>query len=989
MARTDQKARGSSQDDATASASSFSSSKGTGSVFSDTLRDITSTKLDELSKRRALFEEKKASVLAPLDLLKDPVGRLEHLSTGVKHCFGITTNKYGRLIKAVSHPQISVKLSNLDRFLAQARHDPSVSARLLGDWEKNLLRHLDEQSLKFEYATLYGKLVTEWLSADQNAEAETEQGDKHDDDTKMEDVEPSAKLAPEMEAKVFEPADVDLRLLRQYLDDLFNESHNTDDAENVREKRRALQGLRKEVEAFEATLSQPNQFNQNNLNWVIDSLLASDVLSNEKREVLKDFKGNAVILSEIADVLNMRLSAISSWTWGSAVPFEQRRRINGTYKIHLQEDLLQTILLQYIGVKWSIFFNGAFTSFRKSAAWTPLAKEIPGPEKRRLEYYLGVISDSRGLQKAREKIYNNDYFVARLIRSIQHIPETIDGQLDAEFSVKKRKRTQPRKQLASIAARKSAPAGDSDNDEEMGFMLVDGVNDTEPVIVEPKTPMAAKQQLLHLLSTEIAINTRLHGEHSAFHAMLEDWDTLLPHETILAVLEYLGVSESSGWLGFFKRFLHAPLQGSDSSVAKVRLRGVTSSPLGDVFSEAVLFCLDFKVNQETSGQPLWRYQDDLWFWTTDHQTAVATWKTIESFTAMAGTSTNASKCGSVRVSGKDGGELEVDDQLPDGEVRWGFLVLNSQTGRFEIDQEMVDSHTNELRQQLCQNKRSIFSFIQTWNTYVATFLSSNFGTAAHCFSRQHVDDVLRTHQRIQQAIFTGSPGAAGDDFAAASSILDYLKKTIEQRFGVKDIPDAYFWLPTALGALDLQSPTVSLLQVRGSVLESHENLFSEMFEAERDAYNRLKADFDGGSPGTRDRHRKVPLKDGAWKPQSKHDQETFLSFEEFVRHREDVGLLVGVQSGGCGDVYSVFETLMRQPQQEPLEMEPGSGVLDALHNQRSSGLGSWHTLTPYLRWMLTVYGPEVVDRFGGLSFVDPGLLPMGMVGLFRERRMTW
>lgn len=983
MARTKQQPRGRSQDDA----SSFSASRGSGSVFSDTLRDITNTKLDELSKRRASFEKKKASVLEPLHHLADPVERLEHLNAGVRHCFGINADKQGKVIKSDSHPQISAKLSNLDRFLAQARHDPSVSAKLLGDWEKELLRHLDTQSLKFEYATLYGRLVTEWLSGDQNAKTESEQ-DEEDDDKKMVDVDPSVKLAPELETKVFQSADVDLPRLRKHLSHLFDTSGTIEDGSS-QEKKRALQHLRKEVEDFGAKLSQPLQFNQGNLDWVIESLLASDVLSNEKREVLKDFKGNTVILSEIADVLNMRLTAISSWAWGPGVPFEQRRRINGTYKIHLQEDLLQTIFLQYIGVQWSIFFSQAFTNFRKSRAWIPLAKEVPMAEKRRLEYYLRAIPYRRSLQKAREKIYNTDYFVARLLRDMNKIPEMVDGEVDAHFSNsvdKKRKRVQPvRRQLASMAARKTSTAQVYGGGVPVDCLVEEEQEDDE-VNVEPKTPMAAKQQLLHLLSTEIAINTRLHGEHSCFHAMFEDWDTLLPHETILTVLEYFGVSESSGWLGFFKRFLQAPLQGMQGNNPRARLRGLSPSPLGDVFSEAVLFCLDFEVNQATSGQPIWRYQDDLWFWSTEHQTVVTAWKAIESFAAITGTSISTGKCGSVRVAREDGGDLKVDDLLPEGDVRWGFLVLNPRTGRFEIDQEMVDSHIDELRKQLDQKKHSIFAFIQAWNTYVATFLSSNFGTTAHCFSRQHVDDVLRTHQRIQQNIFRGIPG--GDDFSAASSILDYLKKTIEQRFGVEAIPDAYFWLPTALGALDLQSPIVSLLQIRGSVLESHESLFAGMSEAEHDTYRRLKTDFDTkGSPGTRGQHRRVD--NLPWTPE---DKETFMSFDEFTRHREDFGILFA-DGLMARDVYSVFETLLKEPSQESVEPEPGSGVLDALQDQEwvlsPGSIGTWPALSPYLRWMLTVYGPEVVDRFGGLSFVDPGLLPMGMVGLFRERRMTW
>lgn len=60
-----------------------------GSVFSEALKEITKTKLDELSKRRQSFEEAKAAVLAFVQEEQNPVTRLEKLSLGVKECFGL------------------------------------------------------------------------------------------------------------------------------------------------------------------------------------------------------------------------------------------------------------------------------------------------------------------------------------------------------------------------------------------------------------------------------------------------------------------------------------------------------------------------------------------------------------------------------------------------------------------------------------------------------------------------------------------------------------------------------------------------------------------------------------------------------------------------------------------------------------------------------------------------------------------------------------
>jgi hypothetical protein len=74
------------------------------------------------------------------------------------------------------------------------------------------------------------------------------------------------------------------------------------------------------------------------------------------------------------------------------------------------------------------------------------------------------------------------------------------------------------------------------------------------------------------------------------------------------------------------------------------------------------------------------------------------------------TQINNTKTGSIRVGRES--DLEIDDRLPQGEIRWGFLFLNPSSGRFDIDRKMVDSHVSELRQQLQGKSMSIIDWIQ-------------------------------------------------------------------------------------------------------------------------------------------------------------------------------------------------------------------------------------------------------------------------------------
>ncbi len=107
--------------------------------------------------------------------------------------------------------------------------------------------------------------------------------------------------------------------------------------------------------------------------------------------MLKDFLSNPIILAEIADVLNMRIVVLDSWSWEiEGLNVEQRRKVTGKFHVYIDEDLLQAIFLQFIGVKWCVFFKGAFTDFSKfDGAWTSLGEPIPILARKRREYFLG------------------------------------------------------------------------------------------------------------------------------------------------------------------------------------------------------------------------------------------------------------------------------------------------------------------------------------------------------------------------------------------------------------------------------------------------------------------------------------------------------------------------------------------------------------------------------------------------------------------------
>jgi hypothetical protein len=964
-----------------------------GSLFSATLHDITTTKLTELSKKYESFENQYSALLAALQLEENPLERLFKLVDGVKLCFSVKTSamtsgnqdssrKLGPVISGGSNnPRLVTDLKNLDRFLDQARYDPSISPKMLQDWQDKLLQHLSVQSLRLQYATLYGQLVTEWLTSEKQAE------DTSTVDVEMSEVYEKVPSGKKLESRaawerdVFEEKDINHENLIHFLKELFGSKDET-----KKDIFKAFVKLERSVEAFEHALLNPHQFNHHTLGWAIRGLLGSDLLTDEKRAVLKDFLSNSIILSEIADVLNMRMAALDDWTWGGDVPIEQRRQLNGTYNIYLHEDLLQAIFLQFIGVKWAVFFKGAFKTFRRQReAWKSLKAPIPLIDQRRRDYFLGPQSTKKSVQSKRRSIYRKDYFMAQLPDSeLQNviIEEGDDeAEITEEHSGTRTKQT-ARKSTGGKAARKmmaSAPSGGY-NDAEMSYGSnkriredIDSASESDDESSESKRPMEAKQTLLHLLSTEIAINTRVHGELTAIRSVFDQWNPWLPHASILIVLAFFGVSEK--WLTFFRKFLQAPLKFMDeeSAPSRIRKRGTPAShALSDVFGEIILFCLDFSVNQTTDGALFYRMHDDFWFWSPDHARCVTAWKAVTQFTDVMGVYLNKAKTGAVRIGRESTKPLKLDPSLPVGQVRWGFLYLD-QSGRFEIDQSAIDSHIEELRRQL-QDKKCVFSWIQAWNTYAATFFTNNFGKSANCFGRDHVDNMLATHQRVHKALFATEGGEN------TGSVIQYLKTILDQRFGVKNVPDGFLFFPVELGGLDLRSPFVPLMQIREAVLASPSALLDKFEDTEADAYRTAKLRFEKGEISDQ----RYAVNEPDWAP--KRDKDVFMPFEEYVRYREEFDY------EHPGQLLNVFNQLLQRPTEQPID--PTANVENALRDlsgQRNLNgiLSYWHSMQPYHKWISQMYGPEMIDRFGGFAIIEPGLLPTGMVSLFRGKRVGW
>jgi len=303
---------------------------------------------------------------------------------------------------------------------------------------------------------------------------------------------------------------------------------------------------------------------------------------------------------------------------------------------------------------------------------------------------------------------------------------------------------------------------------------------------------------------------------------------------------------------------------------------------------------------------------------------------MQKYASLVGLTFNMKKTGAVCV----GGQTHPD--LPTGTsgCQWGFLKLDAKEGRFAIDQASVNIHIAELRRQLASTK-SVFGFVNAYNKYLR-FFQRNFGDPAQCFGRTHADEVIETYSRIQKELFPETGG----------SVIQCIQQVIEQRFGVKDIPNGWFYFPISRGGLEVWSPAVDFLSVRDDLKEKPNTFFALLENDEKDYkfFFSLWKSGDGWSKTVE-----------------------FLTYPEYIEGRE-------TRLGGW---WSHYMSLQEAPDASPIRL--------------SSRIKQGLVPIPddYSIWNTALYADEIFRRFGTLTIVEPTLIPVGMVSVFKNSKIQW
>ncbi|KAL9039095.1 MAG: hypothetical protein Q9180_002734 [Flavoplaca navasiana] len=875
-------------------------------ALSLTLRSVFADKVRQVERQKAQFEKREVALRHLLDFEPNELNRLK------------------AMLKSYDDSPLMPQINNsnhafiieLKQFMAQDVPDPCAP---IHRWERRLKGMIDAQCLRYRYAVLYQDILQEWQFRSTEPEPLIDDSSSESQDLSQSKEE----YRKTWESNVFVAKETDQNAIADWLQGFFV---------STKDNTQALETLKGEIAQFEKSMKKNKKhFTQYTFNWCLLGLLTSDLLTDGKKQVLIAMNRDPEARGDIIDVLNMRMNTLDDWTWPEAgVSTEQRRSAGAKYRFFHDEDLMDALLLRYIGVKWSVRIFKSLATFAKSQPLLSQLNLVSNDERKRREHYYGAGKDHRfGVQGGRLAIYEANFFLAQLLKDEQEIDREYDQDYEQEET-----------------------NWDNDQDYEQEETIWDNDQGSEQEDEKGgskirKSPAELNVLLLQLLNAEVGLAKGLDRELVVLQSDFKSFGPSIPHSTIAAVLSFFGVSK--GWIGFFMRALEMPIIVEEEGVktnVRIRKRGTpNSSPLADCLSELMLFCLDYSCWQRTSGLRLYRLHDDFWLWGNE-DACVRGWFAMMDFAKVMGLEFNKEKTGCVRVSKAN---VPLAPSLPLGDVRWGFLRL-SQTGDFLLDDSLIDIHISRLITQLTSSK-SVFSWIRIWNSYGVKSVMSMLGgdRPANSFGAEHIARMQRCFARIHKRVFEGE-----------GNVASYLRRELKQRFTScpADVPDAFIFIPTKFGGLGVYNPFIKLRQLEGQVSANPNKNMDDFCQAEVNNYQIARAAHSTQNTG----------------PQTRlHNKDRFPSFANYTRDREHLS---------C-ELLEAYEFLRYRPRPKKVEV---SHDLETMLEKDYENLKIYPNSTLSL---LERYKDELEQHYGGLQIVEARLLPMGMVTAARRQRIKW
>jgi hypothetical protein len=142
-----------------------------------------------------------------------------------------------------------------------------------------------------------------------------------------------------------------------------------------------------------------------------------------------------------------------------------------------------------------------------------------------------------------------------------------------------------------------------------------------------------------------------------------------------------------------------------------------------------------------------------------------------------------------------------------------------------------------------------------------------------------------------------------------------------------------------------------------------EEIFTKHIEHDRKEYRSMKEVWDLDSDKRRAKGHLLQL-----------GSDEFMTFEEFTSLRESWRRTWG----------TTYQHMLSSPDARELTIVP---AIHGLTDGPDDSPIYFEEMDGYQKWVISLYGPEFAKKYGSLEAVDPELIPIGMVELFRSSRM--
>ncbi|KXS15622.1 hypothetical protein M427DRAFT_56692 [Gonapodya prolifera JEL478] len=616
-------------------------------VFLSQVVPAASVKLRELTRHRERIGKtyETVTVLRDAEQKTSRADQVQILYEGLKSL---------RFSNSPAHPNIA----NLDNMLERLKcGDASVSQAVLDMWHAKLMDEIEKGRKRADYAWLFGRVLSQWLDEASKSSDKIDLSGSDEGDAEV------AELAAD---------GGDLESFLGSLKDLATPvPEGTFDISVVDE---VFAGMGSELAKLKASISdfcKPSDKPQpltatfrvtpEELKSAATVLLRQCLLDHRETAFLRDILASEDLVKEYCGCATILVDGFDEWEWDAKSAKELRVETgkNGKTRAFVHVDVLNALVLQILGIRWSVHLNGALNTF-----WSALVTSIT-PSTSSYPNYDSVAYHRR---QRRELIF------------LAALPNSTDA--------------------AAQEARR--------------YQSVDAGDDTEG-------QGGAKARLLEYMAAEVRLGKHAGaptGRTVVVASDIKNFGPSLPHPLLMKFLETIGVPDR--WLSFFRRFLSPTVLIGTPAAPHVVARGVPQSfDLSMLVSELVLFGLDVAVLRATKGAVhLARQHDDIYLWARSDDEALKAWTALTEYLRRCGLEVNSEKSGAVGVPGvRADQQPALPSALPIGPVRWGGLTLQ-ESGEWHLDETVIAAELDGLEKDVARAAGSALGTVNAYNARV-------------------------------------------------------------------------------------------------------------------------------------------------------------------------------------------------------------------------------------------------------------------------------